>query len=165
MKTSNVKPIPEDYHTLTPHLTVRDAARAIEFYKEAFGAEERGRMLMPDGKSIAHAEMKIGDSVFMLADEMPGWESASPQSVGGVSVSFYVYVEDVDSAFERAVAAGATVKMPLQDMFWGDRTGAVLDPSGHPWTLATHVADLSPEEMEERGRAAFEQMMQGAGQP
>ena len=122
-------------------------------------------MLMPDGKLIAHAEMKIGDSIFMLSDEIPGWESVSPQSLGGTSVGFYVYVEDVDSAFEQAVAAGATVKMPVQDMFWGDRTGAVVDPSGHHWTLATHVEDLSPEEMAERGREAFEKMMQEAGQP
>ena len=161
----DVKPIPEGYQTMTPFLTVHDAARVIEFYKEAFGAEECYRMLMPDGKSVAHAEMKIGDSVFMLSDEMPGQQCNSPQSLGGTTVGFYMYVEDVDTAFDRAVAAGATVKTPVQDMFWGDRTGEVLDPSGHLWTLATHVEELSPEEIAERGREAFEKMLQGAGRP
>ncbi|MBM4026014.1 MAG: VOC family protein [Planctomycetes bacterium] len=162
MKTSHVKPIPEGYRTITPVLTVRDAAQVIEFYKEAFGAEERYRMMTPDGKWVAHAELKIGDSIFMLSDEMPGMESSSPASLGGTSVWFFVYVEDVDAAFERAVAAGATVKMPVQDMFWGDRTGEVADPAGHRWTLATHIEDLSPEETAARGREFFEKMMQGA---
>lgn len=158
-----VKPIPEEYHTLTPYLTVRDADRVIEFYKEAFGAEERGRMLTPDGKWVAHAELKIGDSIFMLSDEMPWGGNESPLSVGGTPVGFYLYVEDVDAAFNRAVAAGGTAKMPVQDMFWGDRTGQIIDPAGHVWTLATHVEDISHEKMVERGREMFEKMMQEAG--
>ncbi len=165
MDEKEVKPIPEGYQTVTPALVVRDAARVIEFYKEAFGAQERYRMPLPDGKGIAHAELKIGDSVFMLSDEMPGQECSSPAALGGTTVNFYVYVEDVDAAFDHAIAVGGTVRRPVQDMFWGDRTGAVVDPSGHHWTLATHVEDLSPEEMAERGREAFEQMMQEAGRP
>lgn len=165
MKKSDVKPIAAGYPTLTPFLTVHDAARVIEFYREAFGAEERYRMLTPDDKWVAHAELKIGDSVLMLSDEMPGQECSSPQTLGGTPVGFYVYVKDVDAAFERAVAAGAIVRRPVQNMFWGDRTGEVLDPSGHLWTLATHVEDLSPEEIANRGREAFEKMLQGTGQP
>jgi uncharacterized glyoxalase superfamily protein PhnB len=164
MKRTNVKPIPEGYHTITPSLTVRDAAGTIEFYKEAFGAEERYRMPMPDGRGIAHAELKIGDSIFMLSDEMPGQEwSSSPPSLGGTPVSFYVYVEDVDAAFDRAVAAGAEVRMSVQNMFWGDRAGTIADPSGHLWTLATHVEEVSPEVLAERGRLAFEKMLQESG--
>ncbi len=163
MKKTNVKPIPEGYPTVTPALTVHDAARMIDFYKEAFGAEERFRMPAPDGKSIAHAELKIGDSVFMIGEEMPGSECASPRSLGGTPVGFYIYVKDVDVAFDRAVSAGAAVKHPVENMFWGDRTGTVTDPSGHIWTLATHVEDLSPEELEQRGREAFEKMLQESG--
>jgi PhnB protein len=163
MKREDVKPIPEGYHAVTPVLTVHDAAGTIEFYKEAFGAEERFRMPTPDGKGIAHAELKIGDSVFMLGEEMPGYESASPHTLGSTTVSFYIYVKDVDEAFDRAVSAGATVKYPLDNMFWGDRTGTVADPSGHLWTLATHVEDVSDEELAERGREAFEKMLQEAG--
>ncbi len=159
----DVKPIPEEYRPITPFLTVRDAARVIDFYKEAFGAQERSRMLTPDGKWVAHVELMIGDSVFMLSDEMPGQECESPQSLGGTTVGFYLYVDDVDAAFDRAVAAGATAKRPVQDMFWGDRTGEVFDPAGHLWTLASHVEDLSPEEIAERGREVFEKMMQEAG--
>jgi uncharacterized glyoxalase superfamily protein PhnB len=161
MKRKDVKPIPEGYSTVTPTLTVNDGARMIDFYKEAFGAEERFRMPMPDGKGIAHAEMKIGDSIFMLGDEMPAEESSrSPQSLGGTPVSFYIYVEDVDKAFERAVSAGATVKMPVTNMFWGDRMGTVTDPSGYMWSLATHVEEVSPKELEKRGREEFEKMLQ-----
>jgi PhnB protein len=152
---NEVKPIPEGYHTLTPVLTVQDAARVIEFYEQAFGAEERFRMPTPDGKWVAHAELKIGDSNLMLADEMPGEECRSPLSFGGTPVGFYLYVEDVDAAFKRAVDAGGKVKTQVQDMFWGDRTGEIVDPSGHVWTLATHVEDLSSEEVEVRAREAF----------
>lgn len=159
----DVKPIPDEYHTITPTLTVNDAARAIEFYQQGLGAEERLRMPAPDGKRVMHAELKIGDSVIMLSDEMPGQDCRSPQAYGGTPVAFYVYVEDVDAAFDRAVAAGATVKMPVEDMFWGDRIGSVTDPSGHVWTLATHVEEVSPEEMEERGREFMQKMTQGAG--
>jgi uncharacterized glyoxalase superfamily protein PhnB len=157
----DVKPIPEEYQRITPVLTVRDAARVIEFYKEAFGAEERHRMTAPDGKSVAHAELKIGDSVFMLSDEMPG-QSCEPGAVAETCIGFYLYVQDVDDVFERAVAAGAKVKEPLKDAFWGDRVGKIIDPAGHEWILATHVEDVSAEEMEERGREFFEKMLQEA---
>lgn len=157
-----VKPIPEGYRTITPYLTVRDAARAIDFYKEAFGAEERSRMTLPDGKSVAHAELKIGDSIFMLSDEMPG-QSCEPSAVAESCVGFYLYVKDVDNVFERAVAAGAKVKEPLKDEFWGDRVGQIIDPAGHIWWLATHIEDVDPEELRKRGREMFEKMMQGAG--
>ncbi len=157
----DVKPIPEEYRRITPVLTVRDAARVIEFYKEVFGAEERYRMTMPDGKSVAHAELKIGDSTFMLSDEMPG-QSCEPGAVAEACIGFYLYVQDVDEVFERAVAAGAKVKEPLKDAFWGDRVGKIIDPSGHEWILATHIEDVSPKEMEKRGREFSEKMLQEA---
>ena len=157
-----VKPIPEGYRTITPFLTVHDAAQAIDFYKEAFGAEERYRMTMPDGKGVAHAELKIGDSIFMLSDEMPG-QSCEPSALGESCVGFYLYVKDVDDVFERAVAAGAKVKEPLKDAFWGDRVGQIIDPAGHLWNIATHIEDVSPEELRKRGREMFEKMMQEAG--
>lgn len=160
-----VKPMPDEYRTITPALTVRNAAAAIEFYKEAFGAQEREHMTTPDGKYVVHAELQIGDSIFMLGEEMPGMEHRSPRALGGASVGFYVYVEDVDAAFDRAVAAGAIVKEPVADMFWGDRVGTVLDPSGHVWMLATHVEEVDPEEMRKRGQEAMEKMMQGAERP
>jgi PhnB protein len=150
-----VKAIPEGSHTLTPHLVVRDAKRAIDFYKRAFGANEVGTFLTPDGK-VAHASLKIGDSFFWLNDEMAG--ARSPQSLGGSPVTLNIYVENVDSLFNQAVSAGATVTMPLADQFWGDRYGTVTDPFGHKWSLATHKEDLSPEEMERRGKAAFAEM-------
>jgi PhnB protein len=141
------KPVPDGYHTVTPYLTVRDAARAIEFYKQAFGAKERGAMKGPDGKVI-HAEIMIGDSIIMLADEFPQFGSLSPQSVGGSGSGLHIYLEDVDSAFDRAVEAGAKVEMPVADMFWGDRYGKLSDPFGHKWSIGTHKADLSGEEIE-----------------
>lgn len=140
-----VKPIPEGYHTITPHMTVRDAARAIEFYKQAFGAEDRGAMKDPSGK-IMHAELKIGDSILMLADEFPEYGSMSPHS-GGSSIELHIYVPDVDAAFSRAVKAGAQVEMPVMDQFWGDRYGKLKDPFGHKWSIATHTRDLSQDEM------------------
>jgi len=143
----SVKPIPDGYHTLTPYMTVRDAARAIEFYKQAFGAVEKGVMKGPDGK-IMHAELRIGDSIVMLADEFPEFQSLSPQSIGGSGMGLHIYIEDVDSAFDRAVKAGATVEMPVADMFWGDRYGKLRDPFGHKWSIGTHKADLSMEEIE-----------------
>lgn len=142
------KPIPEGYHSVTPYLTVRDAARAIEFYKQAFGAKERGAMKGPAGK-IMHAELVIGDSIIMLADEFPEFGSLSPQSIGGSPSGLHIYVEDVDSAFDRAVKAGANVEMPVADMFWGDRYGKLRDPFGHKWSIGTHKADLSMEEIEQ----------------
>jgi uncharacterized glyoxalase superfamily protein PhnB len=142
------KAIPEGYHTLTPYMTVRDAARAVDFYKQAFGAVEKGVMKGPDGK-ILHAELRIGDSLFMLADEFPQFGSLSPQSIGGSGMGLHIYVDDVDSAFDRAVKAGANVEMPVADMFWGDRYGKLVDPFGHKWSIATHTRDVSQEEIEE----------------
>ncbi len=149
------KPIPEGYHTITPYIVARDASAAIEFYKRAFGATERSRNLGPDGKLILNAELRIGDSVLLLMDESPTWGSNSPLSLGGSPVVIHLYVEDVDAVFDRATKAGAKVRMPLADQFWGDRYGLVVDPFGHLWSIATHVADLSPQELAERQAAAF----------
>jgi PhnB protein len=141
-----VKPIPEGYHTLTPYFTVRDAMRAIEFYKQAFGAQERGVMKGPDGK-VMHAELKIGDSIVMLADEFPEFGAVAPESGGSTSMGLHIYVKDVDAAFDQAVKAGAKVEMPVADQFWGDRYGKLRDPFGHRWSIATHVKDMSADEM------------------
>jgi uncharacterized glyoxalase superfamily protein PhnB len=141
-------------NTLTPHLVVKGASQAIEFYKKAFGAQEMARLGAPDGKSLYHADLKIGDSHFFLVDEFPEAGGLSPESIGGSSVSIHMYVEDVDGAFNRAVAAGAKVKLPVADMFWGDRYGVLTDPFGHSWSLATHKEDLSPEEIRTRAQAA-----------
>jgi PhnB protein len=151
---SNVKPIPAGYRTVTPYLVVRDAARAIEFYKKAFGATELVRMPDPSGK-IMHAEIRIGDSMIMLGDENPARGAQSPQSLGGSPVSIFLYIEDVDALAKQAIAAGATVIMPIQDMFWGDRYGTLTDPFGHSWGIATHKEDVTPEEMHKRTKAAF----------
>jgi PhnB protein len=151
------KPIPEGYHTLTPYLSVGNAAEAIEFYKRAFGAKERGRMPAPDGK-IAHAELEIGDSVVMLSDPFPQATSRPPKELGGTSASVMMYVEDVDATVKQAVDAGATVEMEVADQFWGDRFGSVLDPFGHLWSVATHVEDVPPEEMAERAKEAMAAM-------
>jgi PhnB protein len=158
---AKVKAIPAGYHSVTPYLVVRDAARAIEYYKQAFGANEVFRMNTPDGK-IAHAEIKIGDSMIMLSDEMGS--SRSPQTLGGSAAGIFLYVEDVDSVFNQAVGAGAKADMPPTNMFWGDRFGRLTDPFGHLWSLATHIEDVAPEEMERRGREAMAQMAQSAGQ-
>lgn len=146
MSTANVKPVPEGMHAVTPHLICADAARAIEFYTKAFGAEEVSRLPMPNGK-LGHAMIRIGDSAIMLADEFPEWGSVSPATLKGTPVTLHLYVVNADAAFERAVAAGAQVKMPLADMFWGDRYGVLEDPFGHRWSVATHVRDVAPEEM------------------
>jgi len=143
-----VKPVPEGYHTLTPFLTVRDAARAIEFYKQAFGAQERGVAKDPNGK-VMHAELKIGDSIIMLSDEYPEFGSLSPQSIGGSGMGLHIYLDGVDAAFDRAVKAGAEVEMPVMDQFWGDRYGKLKDPFGHKWSIGTHIKDLSQDEMKE----------------
>ena len=142
----SVKPVPDGYHTLTPFLTVRDAASAIEFYKQAFGAVERGVNKGPDGK-VMHAELKIGDSIIMLSDEYPQFGALSPQSIGGTGMGLHIYLDGVDAAFDRAVKAGATVEMPVMDQFWGDRYGKLQDPFGHKWSIATHMKDLSMDEM------------------
>ena len=144
-----VKAIPEGYHSVTPYLIVNGAAEALDFYKRALGAEETVRMPGPDGK-IMHAEIRIGDSMVMLADEFPEMGARSPQSIGGTPVGLCVYVENVDKLFQQAVAAGAKVERPLQNQFYGDRSGTVIDPFGHKWTLGSHVEDVTPEEMERR---------------
>ena len=141
-----VKPIPEGYHSVTPYLIIKGASAAIDFYKKAFGATELFRMPDPSGKGVAHAEIKIGDSPIMLADEQPQMYR-SPQSLGGTPVSLMLYVEDVDTVFPRAVAAGAKVVKPIADQFYGDRSGTLHDPFGHLWTIATHKKDVSSEEM------------------
>jgi PhnB protein len=145
-----VQPIPAGCHTITPHLVVRSAAQAIEFYKKAFGAEELCRVPGPDGKSVMHAELKIGDSHVYLCDEFPDWGAKGPQLLGGSPVTIHLYVNDADAAVKRAVAAGAKVTMPLQNMFWGDRYGKLEDPYGHHWSVATHVEDVSPAECAKR---------------
>jgi uncharacterized glyoxalase superfamily protein PhnB len=157
----SVKPIPEGYHTLTPFLTVRNAERAIEFYKQAFGAQERGVAKGPDGK-VMHAEVKIGDSVIMLSDEYPEFGSLSPQSVGGSPMGLHIYIENVDAAFDRAVKAGAQVEMPVMDQFWGDRYGKLKDPFGHKWSIATHVKDVSADEMKRSMDDAMSKMQKTA---
>lgn len=155
-----VKPIPDGYHTVTPYLILTGASSAIDFYVAAFGAKERMRMAGPDGK-IGHAEILLGDSRVMLADEAPERGIQSPQSLGGAGVHLLLYVEDVDARFQRAVAAGGKVVRPLQDQFYGDRTGTLEDPFGHQWTLATHVEDLSDEEVRARLDAAVASGKQG----
>jgi PhnB protein len=151
------KPIPDGFHTLTPHITVQDAVKAIDFYKQAFGAQEMARHTSPDGRVVMHAQLKIGDSLLMLANEFPPM-CLSPKSRGGTSVTLHLYVENADAAFERAVKAGCTVKMPIADQFWGDRYGVVEDPFGHMWSTATHKQDLSPEQMAANVKAAFANM-------
>jgi PhnB protein len=151
-----VKAIPEGYHSVTPYLRIRGASEAIEFYRRALGAVETVRMAMPDGR-VGHAELKIGDSTIMLADEFPEMNIRGPQTLGGTSVSFCIYLEDSDSAFKRAVDAGAKVLRPVQDQFYGDRSGTVVDPYGHEWTLSTHKEDLSPEEFKKRTDEALAQ--------
>lgn len=150
---------PEGYHTLTPYFAVDDAAAAIEFYKKAFGAVENTRMVGP-GDSIMHSELQIGDSILMLGDEAPEMGSSSPKTIGDSPVGVMIYVENVDTAFQQAVEAGAEVEMPPMDMFWGDRFCKVKDPFGHKWSLATHVEDVDDEEMATRA-AAFAAEMAG----
>jgi PhnB protein len=148
--------IPKGYHTLMPYINIKGAVEAIEFYKKAFGAREVGRLTMPDG-SIAHAELEIGDSKIMLAEENSEWGNLSPASIGGSSVSLCLYVDDVDEVFKRAIEAGGTVKgdMEVKDQFYGDRAGTFTDPFGHVWSVMTHVEDVSFEEMQRRSDAMF----------
>ena len=147
-----VKPIPEGYHTITPYLLVRNAAAAMDYYTRAFGAVEVDRFQQPDGR-IGHADMKIGDSHFMLADEYPEMGYVGPQSLGGTTFGIALYVENVDELFQRAIDAGGTVQRALADQFYGDRTGTLIDPFGHKWTISTHVEDVSQEEMIRRAKA------------
>jgi PhnB protein len=149
---ANVKPIPDGYHSVTPYLIIKGAAAAIDYYKDAFGATELFRM-EHEGK-VGHAEIKIGDSPIMLADEFPPMNAYSPKTIGGTPVSLMIYVDDVDPMFKRAVELGGTEMKPLQDQFYGDRSGTLTDPFGHVWTVATHKEDLTPEEMNERAAAA-----------
>lgn len=148
-----VKAQPDEYHTLTPSIPVRGADKAIEWYRKAFGAKLVSRMGTPDGKSVWHAELRIGDSVLMLADEDPQMGAKSPQTLGGVTSTIHIYTADVDSLVARATAAGAKTIMPATDMFWGDRYAQISDPFGHVWGIATHVEDVPESEMEARGKA------------
>jgi len=147
--SGNVRPIPEGYHSVTPYLIIKGAAKALDFYQRAFGAKETVRMPGPGGK-IMHAEMRIGSSMVMLADEHPEMNARSPEAFGGSPVMIHLYVEDVDAVFNQAIAAGATVERPLADQFYGDRTGGVKDPFGYSWYVATHKEDVTPEEMKKR---------------
>ncbi|RYD29864.1 MAG: VOC family protein [Verrucomicrobiaceae bacterium] len=144
--------LPAGYHSVNAYITVKGAAEALEFYKKAFNAEERYRLASPDGK-IMHAEIAIGDSVVMLSDEAPDWGALSPKTIGGCPFTLIVYVPDVDAAHAQAVQAGATPTMPVSDQFWGDRMGGVLDPYGFKWSLATHIEDVSPKEIQKRFEA------------
>ncbi len=154
-----VSKIPKGFHSVTPSLVVRGAAQAIDFYKKALGAQELMRMAGPDGK-IGHAELKIGDSIIFVTDESPQMGTKSPQTLGGNAGSLYLYVEDVDNAFRRAVDAGGKTTMPVSDMFWGDRFGSFVDPFGHSWGLSTHTQDLSEPEIEKRAADFYAQMAQ-----
>jgi PhnB protein len=153
---AKVKPIPEGYHAVTPYLVVRDAARAIAFYEQAFGARELFRMKRPDGR-VGHAELQFGDSRVMLADEHPEVGARAPQSIGGTPVSLHLYVDDVDATADRAVKAGARITRPVADQFYGDRLGVLEDPFGHVWSIATHREDVSEEEMQRRMQAMHPQ--------
>ena len=157
------EPCPKGFHTVTPSLFVRNARQAIDFYKKALGAEETVCMTGPDGK-IGHAEIKVGDSFIFLSDENPTWGTKSPQSLGGATGGLYLYIEDVDKSFQRALDAGGQLKMPVTDMFWGDRLGSFVDPFGHNWTLATHTRDVSIEEMKEGEKKFYAQMAQQQAQ-
>ncbi|SRR5579885_3430819 len=154
------KPIPEGYHTLTPSFTFKDSKKAIDFYKKAFGAEVLDSLARLDGKGIMHATLKIGNSIFMMGDEMTGSENCakSAETVGTCPISLYVYVTDADAAFQQATAAGGTVVMPVMDMFWGDRAGTIRDPFGYTWMIATHKKDLTHDEIRKGAGEFFEQM-------
>jgi PhnB protein len=155
-------PLPAGYHSVTPSLIVRDAVAAIEFYQRAFGAEEIDRMLGPDG-SVMHAEIRIGDSIIMLGEENEQWGTRSPLSLNGVHGSLHIYVEDADASFNRALQAGATVRYPIEDAFWGDRYGKVTDPFGHEWGIATRLRNMTKAEMEEAGKAWMAKAAQAMG--
>ena len=151
---SKTPAIPEGFHSVTPHITLRDAAQAIDFYKQAFGAKELGRILTPDGK-VMHAAIRIGDSLIMMNDEFPGMGCASSETLGGTNITLHIQTEAVDSLFDRAVQAGAKATMQVANQFWGDRYGQVVDPFGQRWSLATRVEQLTPEEVESRAKAFF----------
>ena len=155
---NKVKKIPDGYNSITPMLIVKDGLKAIEYYKKVFGAIDKGTMMMPDNKSVAHAELMIGDSKIMLSNEFPEMKSLSPTSIGGSPVSLYIYVEDVDKTFNLAVAEGGKSLFPVQDQFYGDRHGSIQDPFGHIWSIATHIKDLTKEEMKKAAEEAFSKM-------
>lgn len=152
---TEISPVPEDFHSITPHLVVRGVAEAVAFYREAFGAQELFRNLGPDGVSIIHSELLLGDSRFFVNDEFPEHGTVSPRQLNGTAVTLHLYVEDVDEVYERALAAGAEIIFSLQDCFWGDRYAIVRDPFGHKWSLASRIEDLSPGEVQERARREF----------
>lgn len=155
---SKVNPIPDGFNNVNIHMTVTNAAEAIEFYGKAFGAEEVCRMPGPDGKTVMHSELKIGNSTIMINDEFPGdAPTKSPKSLNGTSICIHLYVEDADAVYNRAVKAGCTVKMPLDDQFWGDRYGLVNDPYGHAWSIASHKEELSVDEINKRAMQFFSQ--------
>jgi len=156
------KAIPDGFNTLTPHIIVQDAAKASDFYQKAFGAKEDARHTTPDGKSVMHAQLRIGNSMLMLGSEFPPM-CLSPKSRGGTSTTLHLYVPDADAAFDKAVKAGCTVKMPMMDQFWGDRYGQVEDPFGHVWSIATHKQDLTHTQIQENAKAAFAKMAEKGG--
>jgi len=150
----SVKAIPAGHHTASPYLAIKNAAEALEFYKKAFGANEIYKLMMPDGR-LGHAEMRVGDSIIMMADEFPEYGGKAPQTLGGSPVSIYLYVEDVDAFFKKALAAGAKERKPVMDQFYGDRSGQLEDAFGHLWWVATHKEDVAPEEIQKRAEAMF----------
>lgn len=155
---STAKPVPDGFHTLCPHIIVRDVTKAIAFYKAAFGAEQVNVHYMPDGNTVMHAQIRIGDSPILMAEENEQWGTKSPLLFGASPVSLHLYVKDADALFNRAVKAGATVAMPIADMFWGDRYGKVVDPFGHHWSIATHIEDLTEEQMVQGAKEMFARM-------
>lgn len=159
----DVKPIPEGFNSVSVYLIVPNSVEALEFYQKALGAETLARMPGPDGKSTMHAEMRIGNSTVMLSDENPQWDMKSPKTLGGSPCSLHLYVNDTDAFFNRAVEAGCEVKMPPMDAFWGDRYAKVADPYGHQWGIATHIEDVSEEEMAKRAQEWFASMAEGGG--
>jgi PhnB protein len=150
----SVQPIPSGHHTVTPYLTIKNAVQALEFYKQGFGATETYRLMMPDGR-LGHAEIRLGDSLIMLSDEFPEFGGKAPETLGGSPVSIYLYVEDVDAFFKRALAAGAKERKPVMDQFYGNRSGQLQDPFGHLWWVATHKEDVPPEEIQKRAESMF----------
>lgn len=151
---SPVNHVPDGFRSVTPYLIMNNAKKAIEFYKAVFGAKDKDLLVMPNGK-IGHAELVIGDSVIMLADEAPDYGALAPETVGGTPVTVVLYLEDVDAVVQRAIDAGAVLERPIEDQFYGDRSGAIKDPFGHKWTISTHIEDVSPEEMRKRAAALF----------
>jgi len=151
---SKVKPVPDGHRTVTPYLALRNAAKALEFYKKAFGAMETYKLMVPNGR-VGHAEIRLGDSIVMLSDEFPEYGGKAPDTLGGSPVNIHLYVEDVDAFFKRALAAGAKERKPVMDQFYGDRSGQLEDPFGHLWWVATHKEDVPPEEMQKRVKAMF----------